>query len=91
MGASASRQKRLAGQHVLITGGSAGIGLALARLYLAAGCHVSLVARSKQKLDQAKQELQSQMKQGQAGSVQVFSADVTDFTQVCGRPRGSRC
>jgi NAD(P)-dependent dehydrogenase (short-subunit alcohol dehydrogenase family) len=83
MGGYSSKEKRLAGQHVLITGGSAGIGLALAKLYVAAGCNVTLVARSKPKLDEAKEQLQSlPIKAEHRGSVQVFSADVTDLDKV---------
>jgi hypothetical protein len=92
MGGTSSKQKRLAGQHVLITGGSAGIGLALARLYAAAGCNVSLVARSRERLDVAKAQLLAVPLQApQRGAVQVFSADVTDFAQARGwEPRSGR-
>jgi len=44
-------------QHVLITGGSSGIGLALARRALAAGARVSLLARDPEKLAAARAEL----------------------------------
>lgn len=83
MGGFSSKEKGLAGQHVLITGGSAGIGLALARLYVSAGCNVTLVARSQSKLDEAKEKLKAApIKAGQRGTVQVFSADVTDYDKV---------
>ena len=45
------------GQHVLVTGGSSGIGLEVARLYLGLGAKVTIVARNKQKLEEAKQDL----------------------------------
>ena len=38
------------GRHVLVTGGSSGIGLALVRLLAARGAHVSVVARDESKL-----------------------------------------
>jgi gluconate 5-dehydrogenase len=47
----------LAKQHVLITGGSKGIGLACASTYLDAGCSVTLVARDEERLEQAKASL----------------------------------
>lgn len=39
--------------HVIITGGSSGIGLALARRYLASGAFVTIVGRSRERLDVA--------------------------------------
>src|SRR5882757_4221400 len=48
---------QLRDQHVLITGGSSGIGLALARQAAAAGARVSLVARDPKKLAAAREEI----------------------------------
>ncbi|MCK9504436.1 MAG: SDR family NAD(P)-dependent oxidoreductase [Porticoccaceae bacterium] len=44
-------------KHVLITGGSKGIGLACARLFLAEGAKVALISRSQTHLDNARQHL----------------------------------
>ncbi len=44
---------RLSGKSVVITGASAGIGLACARLFAAEGCNVTLVSRSEAQLQQA--------------------------------------
>lgn len=44
---------QLQGRHVLVTGGSRGIGLACAREFLREGCRVSLVGRDAQRLEQA--------------------------------------
>ena len=44
---------QLTGKHVLVTGGSRGIGLACARAFLAEGARVSLVGRSRANLDAA--------------------------------------
>ncbi|KAL7061026.1 hypothetical protein AAHC03_09752 [Spirometra sp. Aus1] len=44
-------------KHVLITGGSSGIGLALAREAVKRGAYVTIVARSTTRLNEAKQEL----------------------------------
>ena len=53
MGAAIS----FAGKHVVITGGSEGIGLALADRFLADGATVSIVSRSQSKLDDARADL----------------------------------
>ena len=49
----------LTGKHVLITGGSRGIGLACARAFLAEGARVSLVGRSRANLDSAIAQLKA--------------------------------
>ncbi|CAE7414696.1 CAX4 [Symbiodinium sp. CCMP2592] len=48
------------GKHVLITGGSQGLGLAFAKLCFARGARVTIVARTKAKLEQACEEARSQ-------------------------------
>ncbi len=64
---------QLAGKHVLITGGSKGIGLACARGFLAEGAHVTLVSRDSATLDAARQTLVDTF----AGAkVHVVSADL---------------
>lgn len=54
---------KLATQHVLITGGGKGIGLACAHGFLRDGCKVSLVSRSQDNLNQALQRLQGAFSQ----------------------------
>src|SRR5690606_28530430 len=44
---------QLAGQVVLVTGGSKGIGLAAARMFAAEGAHVAIVARNREDLESA--------------------------------------
>jgi len=51
---------QLTGKHVLVTGGSRGIGLACARAFLAEGARVSLVGRSRANLDAAIAALKAQ-------------------------------
>lgn len=60
---------RLAGSHVVVTGGSQGIGFATARRCLRRGARVSVIGRSSQKLASAR-ELEPRLSVG--------SADVTD-------------
>jgi NAD(P)-dependent dehydrogenase (short-subunit alcohol dehydrogenase family) len=49
-------------RHVLVTGGSSGIGLEVARLYIIKGFKVTIVARNKQKLEEARHELARTLK-----------------------------
>lgn len=64
---------QLTGKHVLVTGGSRGIGLACAREFLREGARVTLVGRSRANLDQAVAALRSEGFEA-AG----FCADLTD-------------
>lgn len=61
---------QLHGKHVLITGGSRGIGLACAREFLREGCRVSIVGRDAQRMEQARATLGS--------AVAGFCADLRD-------------
>lgn len=67
-------------QHVLITGGSSGIGLAIARQAAAAGARVSLVARDPAKLAAARATIQP----ANSGTAEVVtaSADVSIEAEV---------
>jgi 3-dehydrosphinganine reductase len=67
---------RLDGAHVLVTGGSSGIGLATARHVLARGARVSLVARDSERLAQAEDQLEAGA--GDPTLVCAEPADVTD-------------
>ncbi|GAB4843443.1 3-dehydrosphinganine reductase tsc10a [Ancistrocladus abbreviatus] len=65
-------------RHVFITGGSSGIGLALAHRAAAEGARVSILARNAKKLEEAKEEIRLST----GIDVAVFSADVRDFNAV---------
>lgn len=65
-------------RHVFITGGSSGIGLALARRAASEGARVSIMARSLKKLEEAK----TAIKLTTGVDVAVFAADVRDYEAV---------
>ncbi|KAF6153238.1 hypothetical protein GIB67_036584 [Kingdonia uniflora] len=66
------------GRHVFITGGSSGIGLALARQAALQGARVSILARNVQRLEEAKNTIHLET----GIDVGVFSADVRNFEAV---------
>ncbi|PZF77334.1 short-chain dehydrogenase [Aestuariivirga litoralis] len=66
--------------HAIITGGSSGIGLAIAKLLSSRGASVSLIARNRDKLGAAREVLLSAA-DGRA-KVQTFSADVRDAEEL---------
>ncbi|MEJ5990957.1 SDR family oxidoreductase [Ramlibacter sp. PS3R-8] len=67
---------QLQGKHVLVTGGSRGIGLACARDFLAEGCRVSLVGRNPQHMEHALASLRGQ------GEVAGACADLADAAEA---------
>jgi 3-oxoacyl-[acyl-carrier protein] reductase len=65
----------LAGSRVLVTGGSRGIGAAIAEAFVAEGCHVKICARSADALEETRQRLGPDR-------VQAVAADVRDADAV---------
>jgi 3-dehydrosphinganine reductase len=76
------KPRSFAGRHVLVTGGSTGIGQAVAEILAKQGALMSLVARSQPKLDAAQAQIQSAVGNGAAAHVRTFSGDVTDAADV---------
>src|SRR2546423_3885975 len=72
------REYDLRGRVVLITGGSRGLGLVMAREFAREGARVALCARDVDELERARADL---MKRG--AEVFVFPCDVTEKAQVC--------
>jgi short-subunit dehydrogenase len=68
---------RLQGKVALVTGGSRGLGLALAHELGDAGCEVALVARDEQELSAAAAELRARSIQ-----VETFPSDITDNAAI---------
>jgi NAD(P)-dependent dehydrogenase (short-subunit alcohol dehydrogenase family) len=69
----ARRESQLAGQTVVVIGGSAGIGLETARLARAEGAKLVLVARNPERLEQVARELNTQS---------TVAFDATDFNRL---------
>src|SRR4028118_1022205 len=68
---------KLRGKVVLITGGSRGLGLVMARQLARKGARLAICARNSDQLDRARQELE-----GMGAQVIAFTCDVTDRSQV---------
>ena len=71
------QQPRFDGASVLITGGSRGLGLALARRFAREGARLTLLARDGDELERARKELA-----GTGADVIVYECDVGDPDQV---------
>jgi len=63
---------RMDGRNAIITGGSAGLGKAIAKEYIRSGANVAIVARRQEVLDAAKAEIQAEG----SGKVIAISADI---------------
>src|SRR5690625_1414105 len=75
-------QPDLTGQVVLITGGSRGLGLNLARTYGQAGAHVAICARNETQVHRAARELQAEGVSASAHVCDVRESDaVTDLVE----------
>ena len=77
-------KKLEAGQVALITGGSRGLGLALAHRFGKAGFKLALAAREQQQLEDARRELLSSGSVADEGSILLLPGDVSDATQAAG-------
>jgi NAD(P)-dependent dehydrogenase (short-subunit alcohol dehydrogenase family) len=75
-------QRNFAGKVVFITGGSRGLGLALAEQFLLAGARIALAARDTDELTKAKRHLLPRMPQAKAPTVLEVACDVTDPSSV---------
>jgi short-subunit dehydrogenase len=76
-------EANLEGRSVLITGGSRGLGLVLAREFVARGAQVAIAARDMYELSRAKEAL---IRRG-AASVLTLPCDLTNTEQIAGMVR----
>ena len=74
----------ISGKWMLITGGSSGIGLALARLFVSEGAHVAILARRQNILEQARVELASLTRDAYQQIIPI-QADVSDLVTLLPR------
>jgi len=68
-------------QHVIITGGSSGIGKAVARLLVKQGANVSIIARTPARLEATKTELEA-IRIAETQRVIAVPADVAERSQI---------
>src|SRR5699024_10764663 len=70
--------KMMKDKTVIVTGGSSGMGKAMAQRFANDGANVMITGRSEQKLEDAKLE----MMETETGKEEVFSMDVLDFDEI---------
>jgi 3-dehydrosphinganine reductase len=68
-------------QHAIITGGSSGIGKAVAKLLAQQGANITLIARDRQKLIQAQQEIKT-LVVNQTQQINIATADVAERAAI---------
>ena len=72
------REGALEGKTIVVTGGGSGLGKSMTRYFLELGARVVITSRNLDKLQKAKDELESQT----GGTVLPVSCDVRDYQQV---------
>jgi 3-dehydrosphinganine reductase len=68
------------GKHVVVTGGSSGIGLDLCLEAFKQGAHISIIARNKDKLNEIKTELENIKKQNDIYNSQMIQTESCDIS-----------
>ena len=77
----------LAGKNAIVTGGSSGIGKVTARLLAQRGANVTIVARNRQRLDQALLEIEG-ARLNQQQRFRAHTADVTSYDEIASTVEG---
>jgi len=70
---------RLDGRSAIVTGGSKGLGLAIAEEYFASGADVAILARNPDSLGEARQQIQAR---GGKGKIAAISCDVSKSADI---------
>lgn len=68
------------GSHVIISGGSKGIGKSVAKQYAQLGAHVTIIARNEKDLAEAKEEIEQCCKNERQQRIRTVSLDLTTVT-----------
>ncbi|XP_060075342.1 3-ketodihydrosphingosine reductase-like [Ylistrum balloti] len=76
------KKMKLDGTHVLITGGSSGIGKEIAKLVISRGAKVSIMARNQKKLTEAKEEIERCRKSESTEAIVCVVADVAKDAEL---------
>ncbi|CAG9855536.1 unnamed protein product [Phyllotreta striolata] len=76
-----SPKKSIKGKHVVIIGGSSGIGRSTARVAAKTGAHVTIMARNKDKLEETKKYLNSQLRSNEQ-IITTVSVDVSNYEDL---------
>lgn len=71
------KPKSLAGRHVLVTGGSAGIGRAVANQAASAGANVTIVARNLDRLKETAEAVKTHFVNPEKQKVHIISTDIS--------------
>lgn len=78
--ATSKNHRYSVGTHVIISGGSKGIGKALAKKFVELGTHVTIIARKESDLRSAKEEIEKCRKNSHVQKVRTVSLDLTQVT-----------
>lgn len=78
MGALRSKKWKAQGKHVFITGGSQGLGLAVAELLASKGAHVTICSRTESKLRESVEKVKAAAKSN-SQNIDYIAADVSTF------------
>ena len=70
-------QQKVNGKTIIVTGASSGIGLTVSKYLAQAGAHVLLLARTRDKLDEVKAEIEAE-----GGKASVFPCDLNDMESI---------
>ncbi|MFJ1808278.1 MULTISPECIES: SDR family oxidoreductase [unclassified Streptomyces] len=81
-----SRPLDVSSSHVIVTGGSSGIGLATARLFAGRGAKVSLIARGRERLEEAARELSATARVADVSDQAALTRAIAELEKERGRP-----
>ncbi|CAG9828770.1 unnamed protein product [Diabrotica balteata] len=76
------RKKSIYGKHVVVIGGSSGIGKSVAMLAAREGANVTIIARNIDRLEEAKQEIQKHVVNADQQIISKLSVDVVDYESL---------